>query len=158
MVGPTRQSALKRLSSRCDSLGPRLEGAVISTHSRRRFLRIAAGASVLPSLSFLQRAPSTLWAVDAGNVRVFPAPWTVLPASTPGVRLESLRLRMPDGVHLHALIYLPDDLKRRGKIPGVLNTTPYRNMPRATPTSRERKRRAIRPVEGRSAPRASLVS
>jgi putative CocE/NonD family hydrolase len=38
---------------------------------------------------------------------------------------------MPDGVHLHALLYLPEDLKRRGKIPGVLNTTPYRNMPRS---------------------------
>jgi len=78
---------------------------VISTHSRRRFLRLAAGASVLPSLSFLQRAPGTLWAVDAGNVRVFPRPWTVLPASTPGVRLESLRLRMPDS----ALVTLGDD-------------------------------------------------
>jgi hypothetical protein len=38
---------------------------------------------------------------------------------------------MPDGIHLHALLYLPEDLKRRGKIPGVLNTTPYRNMPRS---------------------------
>jgi len=103
----------------------------MSTQSRRQFLQLLAGASFLPSFPFLQPAPSPLWAVDAGDVRVVPGPWTALPTPAPGVRLESLRLRMPDGVHLHALLYLPSSLPSRGKVPGVLNTTPYRNMPRS---------------------------
>jgi putative CocE/NonD family hydrolase len=93
--------------------------------TRREFL--AAGAGI----PLLQPAPSSLWAADAGDVRVAPGPWTSLPVPAAGVRLESLRLLLPDGIHLHALLYLPDDLPRRGKIPGVLNTTPYRNMPRS---------------------------
>ena len=97
--------------------------------TRREFL--ATGVAMLPGIASFQPAPDSLWSVDAGKVRVFHGPWAVLPAPAPGVRLESLRLRMPDGVHLHALLYLPEDLKLRGKIPGVLNTTPYRNMPRS---------------------------
>ncbi len=97
--------------------------------TRRQFL--ATGAGILPGLSFLEPAPSSLSAVDAGNVRVSAGPWTSFPAPAKGVRLESLRLQMPDRVRLHALLYLPDDLRRRGRIPAVLNTTPYRNMPRS---------------------------
>ena len=96
--------------------------------SRREFL---ATGVVLPGLPFQTPAPRSLWAADAGSIVVSPGPWTVPPALAPGVRLESLRLRVRDGVHLHALLYLPDDLKSSGRIPAVLNTTPYRNMPRS---------------------------
>lgn len=71
-----------------------------------------------------------LWAVDAGQVRVSPGPWTTLPVMQPGVRLENLYLRMPDGVRLNAFLYLPKNLSASQKIPGTLNTTPYRYNPR----------------------------
>ncbi len=71
------------------------------------------------------------WSTDAGSVGVSPGPWTSLPQMVPGVHLESLRLRMPDGVHLHALLYLPTSLREMRPVPALLNTTPYRNMPRA---------------------------
>ena len=70
-----------------------------------------------------------LWSTDAGYVKVSKGPWTVLPKMVPGVHLESLWIRMPDGVHLHALLYLPEKLSPGQKIPAVLETHPYRNTP-----------------------------
>jgi putative CocE/NonD family hydrolase len=105
--------------------------------SRRRFLESAGlmigagwlgprlGAGRGPS----RKAPSRLWATDAGAIRVTPGPWTSLPATEPGVRLESLFLRMPDGVRLNAFLYLPAGLSSGEKIPGLLETMPYRYAP-----------------------------
>jgi uncharacterized protein len=87
--------------------------------SRGRNPQIAA-SSPRPQLS----------AVDAGVVRVSPGFWTpFLPKTTAGVRLENLRLRMPDGVHLNAFLYLPENLDRNAKVPALVNTMPYRYEP-----------------------------
>jgi putative CocE/NonD family hydrolase len=92
-----------------------------------------AGLIVDPSLIGArvptQKASSRLWASDAGQVRVSPGPWTTLPVMQPGVHLENLRLRMPDGVRLNAFLYLPKNLSASRKIPGLVNTTPYRFTP-----------------------------
>jgi len=109
--------------------------------SRRMFLRemgLAASTGLLVRNPFdrrwriahAQRKPGSIWSVDAGEVRVSQGPWTILPGVEPGVHLENLYLRMPDGVRLNAFLYLPEDLSRGQKVPAVLNTTPYRNMPR----------------------------
>lgn len=105
--------------------------------SRRRFLESAgmiAGTSTLApriaiSLGPFVKAPSYLWASDAGRVRVSPGPWRTLPTPEPGVHLENLLLRMPDGVRLNAFLYLPDDLSTGQRIPGLLETMPYRYGP-----------------------------
>src|SRR4030067_2399868 len=109
--------------------------------SRRRFLKemgLAASTGFLVRNPFnrrtgivhAQKKPASIWSVDAGEVRVSQGPWTILPAVQPGIHLENLYLRMPDGTRLNAFLYLPENLSRGQKIPGVLNTTPYRNMPR----------------------------
>jgi hypothetical protein len=109
--------------------------------SRRGFLKemsVAAGTGFFVRNPFdrsmgiapARQKPGPIWSVDAGEVRVSRGPWTVLPAVETGVHIEDLYLRMPDGVRLNAFLYLPADLSRHQKIPGVLNTTPYRNMPR----------------------------
>jgi hypothetical protein len=105
--------------------------------SRRRFLEsagIIAGAAVLDrsllgARPLTQRMPSRSWASDAGKVRVSPGPWTTLPATEPGVHLENLYLRMPDGVRLNAFLYLPEKLSAAEKVPGLLETMPYRYGP-----------------------------
>ncbi len=105
--------------------------------SRRGFIESAgviAGAAVIDRALLGNRLPalqprSRLWATDAGKVRVSPGPWTVLPATASGVRLENLCLRMPDGVRLNAFLYLPEKLQRGVKIPGILETQPYRYTP-----------------------------
>jgi len=110
--------------------------------SRRRFLESAgmivgaslidprlAGARLRPAPVAPRSAPSRLWAADAGSVRVAPGPWTSLPASAPGVHLENLYLRMPDSVRLNAFLYLPAGLSGARKIPGLLETMPYRYGP-----------------------------
>jgi putative CocE/NonD family hydrolase len=105
--------------------------------SRRRFLEsagIIVGATVLdrPNFGLIrlgQQAPSRRRATDAGRVRVSPGPWTTLPVTEPGVHLENLYLRMPDGVRLNAFLYLPDKLSPGQKIPGLLETMPYRYGP-----------------------------
>lgn len=71
----------------------------------------------------------SLRAVDAGSVRVSRGPWTTLPKMTAGVHLESLRLEMPDGVGLHAFLYMPAAMSGSTKIPGLLGVRPYRNAP-----------------------------
>jgi putative CocE/NonD family hydrolase len=105
--------------------------------TRRRFLEsagIIAGAAAFDRHFFdpgrsQRKAGSRTWATDAGRVRVSPGPWTALPATLPGVRLENLFLRMPDSVRLNAFLYLPEKLTAGRKIPGILETMPYRYGP-----------------------------
>jgi uncharacterized protein len=109
--------------------------------SRREFvgrMGLLAGAGLVPpglldrlalGNAALRPADPTLWAVDAGEVRVSPGPWTFLPETAAGVHLENLYLRMPDGVRLNAFLYLPASVERGTEVPGVLNTTPYRYGP-----------------------------
>jgi len=47
----------------------------------------------------------------------------------PGVRFESLRLRMPDGVRIAALLYLPADAGTSRRVPCTLHVVPYRHAP-----------------------------
>jgi uncharacterized protein len=75
-------------------------------------------------------APQSLRAVDAGRLRVSTGPWTVLPQTVPGVCLENLHLRMPDGVRINAFLYLPDRMAKGARIPGLIRKTPYRHGPR----------------------------
>jgi putative CocE/NonD family hydrolase len=105
--------------------------------SRRRFLKSAGmmigtgwlGPGLRSGWGQSRRAASGLWASDAGAVRVTPGPWTAPPAAAPGVRLENLYLRMPDGVRLNAFLYLPAGLPSGEKIPCLLETMPYRYGP-----------------------------
>jgi predicted acyl esterase len=105
--------------------------------SRRRFLTsagMAAGAAVFDRASSGARwpapkTPSRPWATDAGAIRVSPGPWTSLPPTEPGVHLENLYLRMPDGVRLNAFLYLPEKISAGQKIPGLLEAMPYRYGP-----------------------------
>ncbi len=105
--------------------------------TRRRFLEgagIFAGATVfrprlLDAGRLSRRASSRLRAADAGKVRVSPGPWTTLPVTVPGVHLENIFLRMPDGIRLNAFLYLPEELAAGRKIPGLLETLPYRYGP-----------------------------
>ncbi len=105
--------------------------------TRRRFLHSAgifagaalAGRCVGPERPRPGGAGRGLWAADAGNIRVSPGPWSSLPLTVPGVRLENLYLLMPDGVRLNAFLYLPSALARGEKIPGLLETMPYRYGP-----------------------------
>lgn len=81
--------------------------------------RTLAAAAALPS--------SRLWAHDAAGLRVSRGPWTPPANLPPGVRFESIRIQMPDGVHLAALLYLPSQIGR--PIPSLLHTVPYRHSP-----------------------------
>ncbi len=103
--------------------------------TRRRFLRnagFAAGGSLVSPL--LTERATRSWvaakrsrdfrAVRAGKLDVFPG--VTLPIEIPGVHLEFLRLRMPDGVHLAATLYLPDGATPVNRVPSILEILPYR--------------------------------
>ena len=103
--------------------------------SRRRLLRQLSvmAAAALSGNGLLQpgraAAGSTepLWAHDAAGLRVARGPWPVPADLPPGVRFESIRLRMPDGLHLAGLLYLP---ARPGRsVPALLHVVPYRHSP-----------------------------
>ena len=107
--------------------------------TRRQFLNqpgLVASASLLDTAFSHVRpaaplpAPTrtvSLWAVSAGVVRVSPGQWTpFLPNVASGVHLENIRLQMPDGVRLNAFLYLPASVSRSQKVPGLMNTLPYR--------------------------------
>ena len=88
--------------------------------SRRRLLRqlSAIAAAALSGNGLLQSgraaagATESLWAHDAAGLRVARGPWPVPADLPPGVRFESIRLRMPDGVQLAGLLYLPTGPRR----------------------------------------------
>jgi putative CocE/NonD family hydrolase len=100
----------------------------------RRTLIIAATSSTLGA-GFLRPPPgrantaASLWAIDAAGLRVTPGPWPT-PANLPtDVHFENLRLRMPDGVHINALLYLPQSVRNGRKIGTQLCVEPYRAEP-----------------------------
>jgi uncharacterized protein len=103
--------------------------------SRRRLLRqllsLAAAAPLSTGLVFGVRAdvnaPEELRAHDAAGIKVSRGPWS-MPVDLPvSVRFESIRLRMPDGARLAALLYLPARSSRRS--PALLHVVPYRHSP-----------------------------
>ena len=96
---------------------------------RRRFLHAAslAGAGLLAAG---RARASELWSVDAGALKVAPGLWPASPGLPDGVHFENIRLRMPDGIWLNALLYLPTGAKTSGKRVGTqLCVDPYRNEP-----------------------------
>lgn len=104
------------------------------SRARRRFLRqvaalSAAGLWLEDSRRPTRAAVTAVWAHDAGNVRVVRGPWPTPAQLPPGVHFESLRLRMPDGVHIAVLAYLPAGIARGARVPGTLHVVPYRQEP-----------------------------
>ncbi len=94
-----------------------------SVSDRRRFLQTLVGGAVAPFLVRGARGGgSALTAEDAGAIRVETG--VSLPVRLPGVRIEYLRLLMPDGVRLAATLYLPETLAER--VPAILEVLPYR--------------------------------
>jgi len=92
---------------------------------RRSLLRVAAGALLFGGAA---RA-SDLWSRDAGAVRVAPGLWPGSTGLVPGVHFENVRLRMPDGVWLNALLYLPDAARGGRRVGTQLTVDPYRAEP-----------------------------
>ena len=114
-----------------------VEVSWMHTISRRRLLRqLVALTAAGWGTAISQRAGRTasspageLWAHDAAGLRVSRGPWptpTVLP---PGVRFESLLLRMPDGVRIAALLFISTRVRRGPKAPCTLHVVPYRHSP-----------------------------
>jgi uncharacterized protein len=71
----------------------------------------------------------TIWSVDAAGIRVAKGAWGASDQVVSGVHFESLYLRQPDGVRLHALLYLPMDVKHGQRVPTALESDPYRREP-----------------------------
>jgi putative CocE/NonD family hydrolase len=70
------------------------------------------------------RQSANLRAVEAGRVGV--SRGIALPIAIPGVHLEFLRLKMPDGVHLAATLFLPEGASSANRVPAILEILPYR--------------------------------
>jgi uncharacterized protein len=109
---------------------------VLSRSKRRLLGQIAAlsaaGLWVQDTLRPARAAPPAadpLRAHDAAGLRVSRGPWPTPAELPPGVRFESLRLRMPDGVRLAALLYLPQSAGRGPRVPCTLHVVPYRHAP-----------------------------
>ncbi|QUD89372.1 CocE/NonD family hydrolase [Phenylobacterium montanum] len=101
--------------------------------ARRQLLQraiLAGGLLAAPSTfaGELQRREH-IWSVDAADVKVSPGLWPRSEAMVPGVHFENLRLRMPDGVHLNALLYLPDKVRSGVRVGAQMAADPYRNEP-----------------------------
>jgi predicted acyl esterase len=94
--------------------------------SRRRLLQVASAATLLTPR--LARA-GELWSVDAGALRVSPGLWPGSENLPSGVHFENVRLRMPDGIWLNALLYLPASVKSGRPVGTQLCVDPYRNEP-----------------------------
>jgi putative CocE/NonD family hydrolase len=97
--------------------------------ARRRLLRVTCLATAAQLLARSPARAADVWSVDAAGIRVAPGLW---PASTPllpGVHFENVRLRMPDGVWLNALLYLPGSVKSGHRAGTQLCVDPYRGEP-----------------------------
>ena len=109
----------------------------VISKSRRRLLRqiSALGAAGLWTYDSTRPAIAggvdrgELWAHDAAGVRVSRGPWPTPEVLPDGVHFESLRLRMPDGVRIAALLYLPVRADRGLRVPGAMHVVPYRQEP-----------------------------
>ncbi len=105
--------------------------------SRRRLLRqiTALGAATLWAEAAIRparadsRTTGELWAHDAAGLRVSRGPWPTPNNLPPGVRFESLLLRMPDGVRIAALLYVAASAGRGRRVPSALHVVPYRHTP-----------------------------
>lgn len=105
--------------------------------SKREFLgqmAIAAGGGLLqvsgfrPALAAGVPGSRPIWSVDAAGITVSKGMWE--PETLPsGVRFESIFLKQPDGVLLHALLYFPANLRSGPKVPALLSSDPYRREP-----------------------------
>jgi len=96
-----------------------------------RIASVSMASAMLPVRANVLEPNRRLRAVSAGHVRVSPGPWSVLPAMTPGVFLENVYLTMPDGVRLNAFLYLPARAARGSRLPGLVQTLPYRYLPQS---------------------------
>jgi putative CocE/NonD family hydrolase len=74
-------------------------------------------------------AAAATWVRDAVGIHVAPGPWPVPAGLAPDLHFESLRLRMPDGVHIAALLYLPTNVRGGVRVPAALHVVPYRQAP-----------------------------
>jgi putative CocE/NonD family hydrolase len=93
--------------------------------TRRRVLIAGAAAALLPASPVF----ASPWSVDAGPIKVSNGLWPT-PANMPDeTHFENLRLRMPDGVHLNALLYLPGRVKSGARVGTQLCVDPYRAEP-----------------------------
>jgi uncharacterized protein len=97
--------------------------------TRRRFLQQTGGIAAAGLWPWSRAGASELWAANAGEITVEPGMWASSEVLSPGVHFESLFLRQPDGVRLHALLYLPTDVRNGVKVPGTVVTDPYRGEP-----------------------------
>lgn len=103
--------------------------------ARRTLLRRAlmgggliAGAALSPS-AFAADPGAALWSVDAGEVKVARGLWPGSDRMAPGVHFENLRLRMPDGVHINVLVFLPAKVRHGARVGAQMAADPYRNEP-----------------------------
>src|ERR1700733_3388401 len=94
---------------------------------RRR--TILTAAALLPAARYAWATAANLWSIDAGAIRVTPGPWPGSDHLTPNVHFENIRLRMPDGVHLNALLYIPTSVRSGARVGTQLTADPYRAEP-----------------------------
>lgn len=113
---PERLTRVNVSSHRFDAIGKRFI-SFVAMSTRRGFLR-QLGAALGGGLALGRLRP------QGAGVRV--SPGRALPVELPGVRIDYLRLRMPDGAHLAATLYLPEDASPEKKVPVILEVLPYR--------------------------------
>src|SRR5580698_5003024 len=96
---------------------------------KRALLRQAAwlGSAALVWRAVAANAPGAdSWSVDAGAVKVMRGPWPGSEYVVPGVHFENLLLRMPDGVYLNAILYIPTTVRSGARVGTQLTSDPYR--------------------------------
>jgi uncharacterized protein len=99
---------------------------------KRALLRQAAwlGSAALLRRAAAATAPATeLWSVDAGAIKISRGLWPASEYVVPGVHFENLLLRMPDGVHLNAILYIPAKVRSGARVGTQLTSDPYRTEP-----------------------------
>jgi putative CocE/NonD family hydrolase len=99
------------------------------TLPRRRLLAAAGALMLPPAWGYAAAASSEPWSVDAGPVKVTRGPWPGSDYMAPGVHFENLLLRMPDGVRLNALLYIPAKARDGARVGTQMAADPYRNEP-----------------------------